>query len=64
LFSRAFAWRRVGGYQDDFAVVKEGRMKQRLEEINTRVKTQNFGEWLASQKEHHSKSLYDSDSLW
>jgi hypothetical protein len=39
-------------------------MKQRLEEINTRVKTQNFSEWLTSQKEHHLKSLYDSDSLW
>jgi hypothetical protein len=39
-------------------------MKQRLEEINTRVKTQNFSEWLATQKEHDSKSLYDSESLW
>jgi hypothetical protein len=35
-----------------------------LEEINTAVKTQNFHEWLATQKEHHSKTLYASDSLW
>jgi E3 ubiquitin-protein ligase RHA2 len=64
LFSRAFVWPRGGGGHDGFAAIKEGRMKQRLEEINTTIKTQNFYDWLAEQKEHSTKTFSASDSLW
>jgi len=39
-------------------------MKQRLEEINEIIKSQNYYEWLASQKEQESKSLIAADPLW
>jgi hypothetical protein len=64
LFSRAFVWPRGGGGHDEFAGIKEGRMKQRLEEINTTIKTQKFHDWLAEQEEHKKKTLSASDSLW
>jgi hypothetical protein len=64
LFSRAFVWTRGSGDHDDFAATKEGRMKQRLEEINTTIKTQKFHDWLAEREEHNKKTLSASDSLW
>jgi hypothetical protein len=39
-------------------------MKQRLEDINNVIKTQNFYEWLADQKEQDSKCLVQTDPLW
>ncbi|KAH8728309.1 hypothetical protein GQ44DRAFT_702128 [Phaeosphaeriaceae sp. PMI808] len=38
-------------------------MKQRLEEINTKIEAQNFYEWLAAQKEQNKKSLPATDPL-
>lgn len=49
---------------DDFSTIKNERMKQRLEEINTIIKSQNFYEWLATQNEKGSKSRLGADSLW
>jgi E3 ubiquitin-protein ligase RHA2 len=49
---------------DAFEVVKEERMKQRLEEINNAIKSQHFYDWLASQKDLNPKSLLTTDPLW
>ncbi|KAH7079951.1 hypothetical protein BKA63DRAFT_231237 [Paraphoma chrysanthemicola] len=63
LFLTAFVLPRYGRARDDFAIVKEQRMNQRLEEINTIIKSQHFHDWLASQKEEGSRSLLASDPI-
>jgi hypothetical protein len=39
-------------------------MQQRLVEINTIIKSQNFHDWLEAQKEGGSESLLASDPIW
>ncbi|KAF2820707.1 hypothetical protein CC86DRAFT_333315 [Ophiobolus disseminans] len=63
IVTRAFILPRLGRGHDDFAIVKEQRMKQRLEEIDQIIKSQNYYEWLATQKEQESRSLIAADPL-
>lgn len=57
----AFIVPRLGpGRRDDFTIIKEQRMKHRLEEINNAIKTQNYYDWLATQKEQS----VTADSIW
>lgn len=63
-FIRAFVLPRVGHDRDDFEIIKEQRMRHRLEEINNIIKAQNYYEWLAAQKEEDSKTLIATDPLW
>jgi hypothetical protein len=45
-------------------VINEDRMKRRLDEINSVIKTHNFYDWLASQRELNPQSLVTSDTVW
>ncbi|KAF2033064.1 hypothetical protein EK21DRAFT_98394 [Setomelanomma holmii] len=54
---------RLGHGRDNFTIIKKERMKQRLVEINTIIKSQNFHDWLASQKEEGSKSSVPTDPI-
>ncbi|OAL01503.1 hypothetical protein IQ06DRAFT_293579 [Phaeosphaeriaceae sp. SRC1lsM3a] len=56
IIARAFVLPCVGFGQDDFAVIKEARMKQRLEDINGFVKAIVFSDWIAKQKKQQEKS--------
>jgi hypothetical protein len=55
---------RLGHGRDDFTIIKEQRMKNRLEEINATIRTQNYYDWLASQKEQGSRLQDTADTLW
>jgi len=60
----AFVLPRLDHGRDDFTIIKEQRMKHRLEEINSIIKTQNYYDWLAEQKEQNSRSQATADPLW
>lgn len=44
--------------------VRENRLKTRQEELESNIKSQDFCEWLASQKERKSGAHQMSDPLW
>ncbi|KAH7391147.1 hypothetical protein DE146DRAFT_680154 [Phaeosphaeria sp. MPI-PUGE-AT-0046c] len=62
LIIAAFVLPFVGFGHDDFAVIKEERMKQRLNDIDGIIKAQLFSECVAKRKERQTKSqtLFES----
>jgi hypothetical protein len=64
LFQRTFILPSTRGGRDDFAVIREERMRRRLEEINSIIKAQNFYDWLTEQKEVGSRPALGPDPLW
>lgn len=61
---RTFVMPRMSRQRERFAAIKAERMKQRLEEIDSIIKTQHFYDWLATQKERNGESLLTTDPVW
>jgi len=63
LIVTAFIIPRLSHDRTDFAALKAERMKQRLDEIDSVIKTQHYYDWLATQKEKNGDSLLTTDPV-